>query len=169
MEFLETVKELSDQLSILQIGVGAAVFLFLLIWLRLILKKPPAHLSAFSSEAGSVLVSRKALQELIRSACLLESTVEAARPVLSVKHNRVTARVELRIRRADNFKATCERVQEHVTTLLQKSLSFDQIGQIEIIVKSFSNQSEAPPTFPAQDSSLLGTSREQQNPPTASQ
>lgn len=163
MESLDSAKELLTQLTPLQIGVAVAAFIFLLIGLRLIFKKPPAHLTAFSGDAGSVLVSRKALQELVRSACLLDEWVEAARPVIRVKNNKVTALVELRLTKPENLKAVCERVQEHITALLQKSLSFDQIGEIQIVVKSFSNDagqestpidtvSSAPPVAIAQKS-----------------
>ncbi|MBK1877927.1 hypothetical protein [Pelagicoccus mobilis] len=140
MEPLDSAVEFFTQLTPVQIGVAIVAFAFLLIGLRLIFKKPPAHLTAFSGDAGSVLVSRKALQELVRSACLLDEWVEAARPVIRVKNNKVTALVELRLTRPDNLKAVCERVQEHITALLQKSLSFDQIGEIQIVVKSFSNE-----------------------------
>ncbi len=140
MESLESLKELITQLTALQIGVAAVALIFLLVGLRLVFKKPPAHLTAFSGEAGSVLVSRKALQELIRSACLLDEWVEAARPTIRLRNNKVTARVELRLTRPEDLKAICERVQDHITALLQKSLSFDQIGEIEIIVKSFGKE-----------------------------
>ncbi|MDQ8197258.1 hypothetical protein QEH56_03820 [Pelagicoccus enzymogenes] len=137
---METFQELMTQLTPLQIGVAAVAFIFLLIGLRLVFKKPPAHLTAFSGDAGSVLVSRKALQELIRSACLLDEWVEAARPTIRLRNNKVTARVELRLARPEDLKAICERVQEHITALLQKSLSFEQIGEIEIVVKSFGKE-----------------------------
>lgn len=155
---IESIEELFTQLSPLQIGVAAAVFIFLLIGIRLIFKKPPAHLTAFSGESGSVLVSRKALQELVRSACLLEEWVEAASPVIRVRDNKVTARVELRLTKPDNLKAICERVQDHITTLLQKSLSFDQIGSIQIVVKSFgAEHEEATEAFPPAEESAKQT------------
>lgn len=125
-----------------QIAVILVALVFVVIGLRLIFKKPPAHLTAFSGDAGSVLVSRKALQELVRSACLLDEWVEAARPIIRVKDNKVTAHVEIRLARPDNLKLVCERVQNHITVLLQKSLSFDQIGEIQIIVKSFGNEKD---------------------------
>ncbi len=137
------------QLTALQIGVATGAFIFLLIGLRLVFKKPPSHLTAFNGEAGSVLVSRKVLQELIRSACLLEEWVEAARPTIRLRNNKVTARVELRLSKPQDLKAICERVQEHITALLQKSLSFDQIGAIEIVVKSFGKEAAEVANLPS--------------------
>ncbi|MDQ8181871.1 hypothetical protein [Pelagicoccus sp. SDUM812005] len=149
---MDSFKDLISQLTPLQIGVASVAFIFLLIGLRLVFKKPPAHLTAFSGEAGSVLVSRKALQELIRSACLLDEWVEAARPTIRLRDNKVTARVEIRLTKPEDLKAICERVQAHITALLQKSLSFDQIGQIEIVVKSFGKEAAESEAIPSASS-----------------
>ena len=148
METLEAIRQAISQMSALQLGAVAIAVVFLAIGLRLILKKPPTHLTAFSGSAGNVLVSRKALQELVKQACLLDEWVEAARPVIRVRNDKITARVELRLARSENLKAVCERVQSHITTLLQKSLSFDQIGEIQIVVKSFRAESDATSVAP---------------------
>ena len=104
-------------------------------------------------EAGKVLVSRKALQELIKQACLLDDWVEAARPVVRVRGDKVSALVELRLASPEHLKDVCERVQQRITALLQKSLSFEQIGDIQIVVKSFATQPE--PRKPEETAILL--------------
>lgn len=162
MESLESTKELLSQLSPLQIGAVILALLFLIIGLRLILKKPPTHLTAFSGDSGKVLVSRKALQELVKQACLLDDWVDAARPIIRVKDQKVTARVELRLSKPENLKEVCERVQARVTALLQKSLSFEQIGEIQIVVRSFASDAEKPPppdNRPEQPPTKLVTSK----------
>lgn len=133
---------LLTQLSFWHMGAIILAVVFLIVGLRLILKKPPAHLTAFSGDVGTVLVSRKALQELIKQACLLDDWVEAARPVVKVKASKVSSNVELRLSSPENLKDVCERVQNRITELLQKSLSFDQIGDIRIVVKSFGSNVE---------------------------
>lgn len=148
METLETIKQGLQALPAWQIGAILLAAVFLIIGLRLVFKRPPAHLTAFTGDAGNVLVSRRALQDLVKQACLLDEWVEGARPIIRVKGNKVTARVELRLARAENLKAICERVQKHITDLLQKSLSFEQIGEIQIIVKSFRSDTESPSTSP---------------------
>lgn len=158
MEALETAKDFLSQLSPLQIGAAVLVFAFLLVGLRLIFKKQPAHLTAFSGDAGNVLVSRKALQELVKQACLLDDWVEAARPTIRVRDNKVTALVELRLSSADNLKGACERIQGRITALLQKSLSFEQIGDIQIVVKSFGkDRDDSAPASPARPESAAAS------------
>ena len=153
METAPQASELLERLSALHYVVIAVILVFLLIGLRLIFKKPPAHLTAFSGNAGTVLVSRKALQELIRQACLLDDWVEAARPVVKLKGSQVRAHVELRLARPENLREVTQRIQERITLLLQKSLSFEQIGDIEIVVKSFAETGEtSKPALPLLES-----------------
>ena len=142
MDFIEQAEAFITQNPLL-LGILAGVAVFLAIGLRLIFKQPPAHLTAFSGNAGSVLVSRKALQELIKQAGLLDEWVEAARPIVRVKDSKVSAKVELRLAAPESLKAVCERVQNRITSLLQQSLGFDQIGEIQIVVKSFSPNEES--------------------------
>ena len=117
-----------------------AILLLLIIGLRSILKSPPSRLIAFSSDTGSVLVSRKALQDLIRQTCLKDDWVEAARPIVKIVGKKINTTVTLRLSSPENLKETTERLQTRISGLLQKSLSFDQIGPIEIMVTSFGKQ-----------------------------
>lgn len=120
--------------AIIGIIVVVVVALFSL---GLFLKRPKATLTAFSSETGSVLISRKALQDLIRQACLKDERVEAARPVIKISGPKINTSVTLRLSKPDNLKETSERLQTRISKLLQKSLNFEQIGPIEIMVTSF--------------------------------
>lgn len=161
MEALETSKDFLGQFTNLQIGVATAAFVFLIFGLRLVFKRPPTHLTAFSGEAGSVQVSRKALQDLVKAACLLNESVEAARPVIQFKNNKITTRIELRLANPQDLKAVCETVQQQITSLLHKSLSFDQIGDIQIVVKSFSSETGEQPSSKSRqttESALLDSS-----------
>lgn len=126
--------------------IGAAILALLLIvaGIRLLLRKQPTHLTAFAGEAGNVLVSRKAIQELIKQACLLDERVEAVRPVIRFSDSKVHTHVELRLASSENLKASSERVQTRITELLKKSLNFDQIGEIQIVVTSFGNEMSEP-------------------------
>lgn len=117
-----------------------AVLVLLIIGLQRILKGPPSRLTAFSGDSGSVLVSRKALQDLIRQTCLKDDWVEAARPNVKIVGKKINTTVTLRLSSPENLKDTTERLQTRISGLLQKSLSFEQIGPIEIMVTSFGKQ-----------------------------
>ena len=124
------------------------VFVLLIIGLGRIVKKPPARLTAFSSDTGSVQVSRKALQDLIKQACLKDEATLTARPTVKIKGSKIDTNVDLRLASPSNLKQTSERLQNRISELLRKSLNFDQIGKIEIVVSSFgkSDVDEEPPT-----------------------
>ena len=127
--------------------IGAVVVVILIIFgLARMIKRPQSRLTAFTSDTGSVLVSRKALQDLIRQTCLKDASVEAARPVVKIAGKKIRTSVTLRLTSPESLKTTTERLQTSISGLLQKSLSFDQIGPIEIMVTSFGKQDvDAPP------------------------
>ncbi|MCH6259271.1 alkaline shock response membrane anchor protein AmaP [Puniceicoccaceae bacterium K14] len=129
--------------SLPPIMIVAAIIAILLVLagIRLLFRKTPAHLTAFAGEAGNVLVSRKAIQELIEQTCMLDELVESAQPRIRFSDSKVHTYVELRLSSSDDLKGSSERVQDRITELLKKSLNFDQIGDIEIVVKSFGTES----------------------------
>ena len=139
-EFIQQASDFASGLPPYAIIGVFAVLLLLTIGLRSILKSPQSRLTAFSSDTGSVLVSRKALQDLIRQTCLKDDWVEAARPVVKIAGKKINTSVTLRLSSPENLKETTERLQTRISGLLQKSLSFDQIGPIEIMVSSFGKQ-----------------------------
>ena len=139
-EFFQQANDFVGNLPPIAIVGILAVLLLLIIGLRSILKSPPSRLVAFSSDTGSVLVSRKALQDLIRQTCLKDDWVEAARPIVKIVGEKINTTVTLRLSSPENLKETTERLQNRISGLLQKSLSFDQIGLIEIMVTSFGKQ-----------------------------
>jgi hypothetical protein len=161
-ELVQRASEILDQLPLYAIIGIFAVFVLILIGLGRLLKKPPSRLTAFSSETGSVLVSKKALQELIRQVCLRDDSVEASRPTVKIKGAKIYTNVDLRLASPTNLRETSERPQTRISELLQKSLNFDQIGHIEIMVTSFGKNDvdevpiAEPPssTFQAKDTSL---------------
>ncbi|MEM9159038.1 MAG: hypothetical protein AAGB46_08295 [Verrucomicrobiota bacterium] len=138
MDTLKAILDFIFDLPASVLLVCGVVFIAVIVGLRLAFKRPPAHLTAFSRDSGSVLVSRKALQELIRQTCLNDDWVETAKPTVKISGSKVDTRVDLKLSSPENLKETSERLQSRITSLLQKSLNFEQIGQIQIVVSSFS-------------------------------
>ena len=114
-----------------------ALFVLAILGLGRMLRKPPSRLIAFSGDSGSVSVSRKALQDLIKQSCLKDPSVQAARPAVKIAGSKINTSVDLRLNSASNLKEISERLQTRISELLQRSLNFDQIGRIEIMVTSF--------------------------------
>ena len=96
-EFIQQADDFVGNLPPFAIVGVLAVLLLLIIGLRSILKSPPSRLIAFSSDTGSVLVSRKALQDLIRQTCLKDDWVEAARPIVKIVGKKINTTVALRL------------------------------------------------------------------------
>ena len=114
-ELVQRASEILDQLPLYAIIGIFAVFVLILIGLGRLLKKPPSRLTAFSSEAGSVLVSKKALQELIRQVCLRDDSVEASRPTVKINGAKIYTNVDLRLASPTNLRETSERLQTRIS------------------------------------------------------
>ena len=108
-KYIQQANDLVGNLPPYAIFGVLAILLLLIIGLRSILKSPPSRLIAFSSATGSVLVSRKALQDLIRQTCLKDDWVEAARPIVKIASKKINTTVTLRISSPENLKETTER------------------------------------------------------------
>ena len=150
-ELLTLVKDLPS----LYWAIGAVVLILLLLGLRLIFRRSPAHLTAYTGTSGSVQISRKAIQSLIKQACAADEWVEAAKPTVTISGSKVDTHVELRLTSPENLKAATERIQARITRLLEKSLNIEQIGQIRIVVVSFGKQE------PSQDLALPSSSNDE--------
>lgn len=136
-ESIRQAIDLLDQLPPYAIIGVFAVFVLAILGLGQMLRKPSSRLIAFSGESGSVSVSRKALQDLIKQTCLKDQSVYAARPTVKIAGSKIHTHVDLRLKSASNLKEISERLQTRISELLQRSLNFDQIGRIEIMVTSF--------------------------------
>ena len=163
-DIFKQANELLDQLPPYALVGIFVVFVLIIIGLGRILKKPPARLTAFSSETGSVLVSRKALQDLIRQTCRRDEAVLAARPVVKISGSKINTRVDLRLASPENLKETSERLQARISGLLQKSLNFDQIGNIEIMVTSFGSSDVDEPAISQDPSPETGDAEPPEEP-----
>lgn len=131
-------------------AIAAIVVVLLILGIRLIFRRSPAHLTAYAGTSGTVQISRKAIQTLIKQACSTDELVEAAKPTVKIAGDKVDTHVELRLTSPANLKVATERIQAKISSLLEKSLNIEQIGQIRIVVVSFGTQDakdsgDAPP------------------------
>lgn len=155
MDAFEQLASSLRQFSPVAIAAFVLLLLCLALGLRLLLRRPPRRLIAYAGESGSVLVSRKALQELIRQACLKDPQVEAAKAAVSLRNGQASAFVRLRLVSPDQLKAVTGRLQQRVSRLLHHSLGFERVGPVELLVSGFSSkggdidEGEPPPDTPS--------------------
>ena len=111
--------------------------LALILWIWGRLRRRYGAIMLFSNEAGRVRVSRKALNDLVHSACFQVGAIE--RPKLSFKIRRRKLHIQLRMKLQSNQRlaelSTC--LQDRLSDSLRDNLGVDRLGRIDILVTGF--------------------------------
>lgn len=114
------------------LGAIAAVVLILLLWV--LLRRQPRSFRAFESESGEVMVTRKAVRELVQRCCEDLGEVGSAQARIEIRRGELHVQVGLRIRRNANLKGISGYLREQINQALTENLSIEKIGAIEIVV-----------------------------------
>lgn len=112
---------------------SAAVLAVLSIVIYLIARQPKAF-KAFESDSGGVMVTRKAVRELVQRCCSSLQGVGAAHAHVTIHSGEVLVRVALRTRRSANLKGISSSLREEIRVALTENLGIEKIRDIEITV-----------------------------------
>jgi hypothetical protein len=105
--------------------LAAAVFLF---------TRQPDRITAFSNETGDVLVSRRAIHNVIEQCCEGLKEVGSARVTVSWKEGSLHTLVRLRIHADARLENTSGYLQQQIRGMLKENLGLENIGRIDIDV-----------------------------------
>jgi uncharacterized alkaline shock family protein YloU len=117
------------------IALAAVLLGVALLWLAL--RRQPSGIRAFANEAGSVTISRRAVQELIQQCCEELGAVGRAKAFVRISGELLHTRVELRLQRDAELKSISGYLQEQIGQALRQTLSLEQIGDIDVTVVGF--------------------------------
>ena len=112
---------------------SAAALLVLTIVIYLIARQPKAF-KAFDAEGGGVIVTRKAVRELVQRCCGVLQGVGAAHARVTIHSGEVLVRVSLRTRRSANLKGISLALREEIRVALTENMGIEKIRDIEITV-----------------------------------
>ncbi|MBE2216122.1 MAG: hypothetical protein IAE82_19770 [Opitutaceae bacterium] len=112
---------------------SAAALLVLTIVIYLVARQPKAF-KAFDAEGGGVIVTRKAVRELVQRCCSGLQGVGAAHARVTIHAGEVLVRVALRTRRTANLKGISSTLREEIRVALTENLGIERIRDIEIVV-----------------------------------
>lgn len=123
-------------------AVGGILVLYILFKITF---RPPRTIEAFTSEGGRVLVSRRAVRELIQRCSEDLGEVGSADVKVDIKRGRLHTRVELRLRRNANLKGISGYLREQVTLALTENLGVEELGEVDIVVIGVLNEAATSP------------------------
>jgi len=117
------------------IGLLTGLLLALLIALvRCLLRRPSARFEAFSTDAGTILISRRALAEQIERCCEELDDVGRCRVEVFKKKDLIETRIQMRLRTDSQLVGVSGYLQEQVDHVVRKTLGIEKVGPINIII-----------------------------------
>lgn len=127
---------------------GAVTFgVLLLLWLlKAWMFRPPRVVQAFPTEGGQVLVTRRAVKELVTHCCDELGGSGSAEVAVGIHRGELRTRVELKLRRSANVKGVTSYLRERIVQALKENLGLENLGDIDIVVVGVL---EEPKTAPA--------------------
>ena len=96
--------------------------------------RQPRTFKAFDTDGGGVLVTRKAVRDLVRRCCEEMGEIGSAHIGIRLKGGTLNARVRLRVHRNANLKGISGYLREQIIQALTENLGVEGIGDIEIVV-----------------------------------
>ena len=114
--------------------LGGAVALLILAVIIYLVTRQPSSFKAFDASGGTVVVTRKAVRELVQRCCSGLQGVGSAIARVTVRSGELNVRVSLRTRRSANLKGIAGHLREEIRVALTENLGIENVGDIEITV-----------------------------------
>ena len=132
--------ELTDALQYLTrpefLYVGGAIFILAII-LLLLIRWQPKNIVAYTTENGSVMVSRHAIIELVQNSC--EQLEDVSKPLVKIKAKGQITHLEVRIvlLSGGRLREIEQTLQTHLREALIENLGIESLGRINIVATGF--------------------------------
>ena len=130
--WIELLKLCSDNLQFCIIGLG----LFVLVIVAVI-KRQPNHVVAYTTDSGSVTVSRAAIVELVQSSCAQIEAVSKPRVTIKVRGRTAHFKVQIKLASGGRLRDVEHALQNHLRKSLSDNLGIEHLGKIDIIATGF--------------------------------
>ena len=130
--WIELLKLCGDNLQFCVIGLG--IFVLLVVTF---VNRQPNQVVAYTTDSGSVTVSRTAIVELVQSSC---AQIEAvSKPRVTIKVKGLTAHFKIRIKLASGgrLRDVEHALQNHLRKSLSDNLGIEHLGKIDIVATGF--------------------------------
>jgi len=128
------------------IGGATTLLALIVLWLiKAIMFRPPRVVQVFPTEGGQVLVTRRAVKELVVHCCDELAGTGSADVTVGIRRGEVCTRVELKLRRNANVKGVTSYLRERIVQALTENLGLEKLGDVDIVVVGVLEEPEAAP------------------------
>ena len=130
--WIELLKLCSDNLQFCIIGIGLFVIVIVAV-----IKRQPNHIVAYTTDSGSVTVSRAAIVELVQSSCAQIEAVSKPRVTIMVKGRTAHFKVRIKLASGGRLRDVEHALQNHLRKSLSDNLGIEHLGKIDVIATGF--------------------------------
>ena len=123
--------------------IGGAITAVVMLLLFALIRKQPRVVRAFDADGGQVLVTRRAVRDLVQRCCEELGDVASAHATVEIRGGKLRTRVALRLRRNANLKGITGYLREQVTQALTENLGLEELGEVDVIVVGVLEKSDA--------------------------
>lgn len=115
---------------------GAWTFgVLLVLWLcKAMMFRPPRVVQAFPTEGGQVLVTRRAVKELVLHCCEELGGNGSADVDVGIHAGELRTRIALKLRSNANVKGVTSYLRERIVQALTENLGLENLGAVDIVV-----------------------------------
>ena len=116
--------------------MGGAILMFAII-LVLLVRRQPKNIVAYTTENGSVMVSRHAIIELVQTSC--EQLEDVSKSLVKIKAKGQITHFEVRIvlLSGGRLREIEQTLQSHLREALTENLGIESLGRINIVATGF--------------------------------
>lgn len=112
--------------------VGVA--LFLLLFFYYLAKRPPKTIPAFRNDAGKTEITRKALEELIKTSCAQFSSVRKSKSSIQLKGGYLHILIKIKLEGPSHLSEVTTSLQNHLQDVLVNQMGITKMGKINVSV-----------------------------------
>lgn len=134
-----------DRLPLYAIA-AVVLLLFVVVLLR---KRQPKQVVAYTTESGSVTVSRSAIVDLVQSSCAQLEAVYKPSVKIKVKGRTTHFKVQLKLASGGRLRDIEHTLQAHLRNSLSENLGIEHLGKIDIVATGFKAGKIATSALPA--------------------
>lgn len=139
--YYETLRPYLENPWIVGPVVGIAVVLLVCV---LVIRSRTRAMKIFKTQTGLVHVSRRALRELVQSACRHVNTANRPRVKFYARHSKLNLAVKIKLNEGQRLTDVSAQLQSRIAETLHETLSMEKVGRIDIIVTGIRRMKNAP-------------------------
>ncbi len=125
--------------------VALTIFvLALILWVWGRLRRRYGAISLFNNEAGRVRVTRRALTDLVHSACFQVGAVERPKLKFKIKRRKLYIQLCMKLQSNQRLADLSTSLQDRLSESLRDNLGVDRLGRIDILITGFRGVLQTP-------------------------